>query len=123
MRKSNSLNKTVITAAFPVRLTKHMSIPLPMETGGECPGMFQPKPFDGTYTLAFARLSNGLGQQPQALGNCQNKHRQIAVTLKAHPGRSVCPSGFPPSVLCPSFLSLPSFLPTFLLSFLLKNEV
>lgn len=97
-----------------------MSIPLPMETGGVCPGMFQPEPFYGTYTLAFALLSNGLGQQPQALGNCRNKHRQIAVTLKAHPGRSMCPLGFPPSILCPS--SLPSLFPSHLPSFLSFKE-
>lgn len=121
MRKSDPLKQN---SAFPLRLTKQMSIPLPMETGGVCPGMFQPEPFDGTYTLAFALLSNSYKPWGTVEISTDNHcHPQSPARLLRVPLRvpSICSLPLLFS-LPPHFPSAPSFLPTFLLSFLLKNE-
>lgn len=67
-------------------------------------------------------------QQRQALGNCRNKHRQSLSPPKPSQAAPCAPEGslhlfsVPPFLPSPHFPSPPSFLPTFLLSFLLKNK-
>lgn len=113
MRKSDPLKQN---SAFPLRLTKQMSIPLPMETGGVCPGMFQLEPFDGTYTLAFALLSNSYKPWGTVEISTDNHcHPQSPARLLRVPLRvpSICSLPLLFS-LPPIFLPLPlSFPPSF----------
>lgn len=93
-----------------------MSIPLPMETGGAGPGMFQPEPFDGTHTLAFALLSNSYkpwGTVERSTDDrCHPQARLLRVPLRAP---SICSLPLLFSLLPFSFPSLfPSCLPSFL---------
>ena len=99
-----------------------MSIPMPMETGGVCPGMFQPEPFDGTYTLAFALLSNSDKPWGTVEISTDNRcHPQSPARLLRVPLRvpSICSL---PLLFSLPPLSFPSLFPSHLPSFLSFKE-